>query len=91
MDGVASGAERQVPFVIIENNAEAIERAEQGGYLIIPGDATQDPILEKAGIRHARALMAASDSDAGNTYITLTAKAMRYVGCTRHAVSLRCV
>ena len=73
----AEYAERQVPFVIIENNAEAIERAEQQGYLIIPGDATQDPILEKAGIRHARALMAASDSDAGNTYITLTAKAVR--------------
>jgi voltage-gated potassium channel len=70
-------AERQVPFVIVENNPEAIERAEQHGYLIIPGDATQDAILEKAGIRYARALMAASDSDAGNTYITLTAKALR--------------
>lgn len=69
--------ERGVPFVIVENNPEAIERAEQNGYLIIAGDATQDAVLERAGIRRARALLAASDSDSGNTYITLTAKAMQ--------------
>jgi voltage-gated potassium channel len=69
--------ERQVDFVIVENNPEAIQRAEQQKHLIIAGDATVDEILEQAGIRHARALMAASDSDAGNTYITLTAKALR--------------
>jgi voltage-gated potassium channel len=33
--------------------------------------------LLEAGIERARGLLAASDSDAGNTYITLTAKAMR--------------
>ena len=70
-------AQRGVAFVIIENNPEAIARAQEYGYLLIAGDATQDPILEKAGIRQARAIMAASDSDSGNTYITLTAKALR--------------
>ncbi len=69
--------ERGVPFVVVENNPEAIERCERDAYLLIPGDATQDAILERAGIRHARGLLAASDSDAGNTYITLTAKALR--------------
>jgi voltage-gated potassium channel len=69
--------ERNVPFVIIENNPEAVLRAQQQGYLLIEGDATQDVLLERAGISHARALLAASDSDAGNTYITLTAKALR--------------
>lgn len=69
--------ERNVPFVIVENNAEAIERAHRFERLIIEGDATQDAVLQKAGIERARALMAASDSDAGNTYITLTAKALR--------------
>jgi voltage-gated potassium channel len=69
-------AERGVPFVIVENNAEAIERAQAYDYLLIEGDATQDAVLEKAGIQRARTLMAASDSDAGNTYITLTAKAL---------------
>jgi len=69
--------ERDVPFVIVENNPEAVGRAQQQGYLLIEGDATQDAMLERAGILHARALLAASDSDAGNTYITLTAKALR--------------
>jgi voltage-gated potassium channel len=69
--------ERGVPFVIVENNPEAIERAIAGQHLLIQGDATQDAVLEKAGVARARALMAASDSDAGNTYITLTAKALR--------------
>jgi voltage-gated potassium channel len=70
-------AQRGVPFVIIENNPEAIARAQDSGYLLIEGDATQDAILERAGVSQARALMAASDSDSGNTYITLTAKALR--------------
>lgn len=69
--------ERGVSFVIVENNREAIERAQQHEYLLVEGDATQDAMLEKAGIYRARMLMAASDSDAGNTYITLTAKALR--------------
>jgi voltage-gated potassium channel len=69
--------ERNVPFVIVENNEEAIGRSHQYDYLLIPGDATQDAILQQAGIEHARALLAASDSDSGNTYITLTAKALR--------------
>lgn len=70
-------AERGVSFVIIENNPEAVGRAQQAGHLLIQGDATQDALLVQAGIQHARALLAASDSDAGNTFITLTAKALR--------------
>jgi len=70
-------SQRGVPLVIVENNPEAIERAQRHEYLLVEGDATQDAILEKAGIYRARVLMAASDSDAGNTYITLTAKALK--------------
>ncbi|MEX1254074.1 MAG: potassium channel protein [Dehalococcoidia bacterium] len=69
-------ADRGVPLVVIESNPEALQRSEQFDYLIIEGDATQDAILQRAGIERARALLAASDSDAGNTYITLTAKAL---------------
>lgn len=67
---------RRVPYVIIESNPEAIERANQRGYLLLVGDATYDSILKEAGIERARCLLAASDSDAGNTYIVLTAKAL---------------
>ena len=68
--------EHNAPFVIIDSNPQAAERARRHGHLLIEGDATQDSVLEEAGIRRARGLMAASDSDADNTYITLTAKAL---------------
>jgi len=68
---------RGVDFVIVESNSEAIERAGQRGYLLMEGDAANDEILKKAGIERAQCLLAASDSDADNTFIVLTAKAMR--------------
>lgn len=69
--------ERRVPFIVVEANPEAIARARQRGFLLIEGDASQDEILLDAGVERARCLLAASDSDSGNTYITLTAKAIR--------------
>ena len=68
---------RGVDFVIVESNPEAIERAAQRGYLLMEGDSTNDEILKMAGIERAQCLLAASDSDAVNTFIVLAAKAMR--------------
>lgn len=67
---------REIPFVVIENNPEAVARAVEAGHLLIEGDASDDEILLAAGVQRARTLLAASDSDSGNTYITLTAKAL---------------
>jgi voltage-gated potassium channel len=67
---------RGVPFVIVDSNPEAIERARKQDYLLVEGDATSDAALLEAGIQRARCLLAASDSDSGNTYIVLTAKAV---------------
>jgi voltage-gated potassium channel len=69
--------DRGIPFVVVESNAESIRRARQRGFLLVDGDAASDAVLIEAGIEHARCLLAASDSDAGNTYIILTAKAIR--------------
>jgi voltage-gated potassium channel len=69
-------AEREIPFVVTEINPEAIERAERRGVLLLVGDATNDDILREAGIMRARCLLAASDSDSGNTFIVLTARAL---------------
>jgi voltage-gated potassium channel len=69
-------AERGVPFVVTEVNPEAIERAQRRGVLLLVGDASNDDILRQAGIMHARCLLAASDSDSGNTFIVLAARAL---------------
>ncbi|MEP6870998.1 MAG: potassium channel family protein [Anaerolineaceae bacterium] len=72
--------ERGVDFVIVEQTPEAADRARAFGYLVIPGDASDERILNEANISRAHCLLAASDSDAGNTYITLTAKSIN-PGC----------
>ena len=69
-------ADRKVPFVIVESLPESLERARKKGYLIVEGDAATDATLLEAGVQRARCLLAASDSDAGNTYIVLAAKAL---------------
>lgn len=69
-------AARSLDFVIVETNQEAIERAQQHNYLVLIGDATSDAILKEAGVERARCLLAAADSDAGNTFVILTAKAL---------------
>lgn len=67
---------RGASIVVVENNEGAVARARHLGYLLIEADATQDSVLEEAGIHRARSLMAASDSDADNTFITISAKAL---------------
>jgi len=68
--------ERKITFVVVENNPTALQKARDAGFLVIEGDATSDDILREAGVERAHTLLAASDSDSGNTYITLTAKAL---------------
>ena len=68
--------EHGVDFVIVETNPEAIARGSRLGYFMLIGDATSDQVLTEAGIAHAVCLVAASDSDAGNTFIVLAAKAL---------------
>ncbi len=68
---------RDIPFVVVESNPEAIGRAQAGGHLLLEADATSDAVLREAGIERARGLLAASDSDAGNTFVVLAAKALR--------------
>jgi len=68
-------AEENLPFVIIENNQAKLEELkEERKYLFISGDATQEEVLEKAGIRKARGLASLLPSDADNLYLVLTVR-----------------
>src|SRR5439155_10311627 len=69
--------ERRVPFVVVDMNADGLERARADRVLLVEGDATHEETLIAAGIQRCRAIIAASDTDAGNTFITLTAKGLR--------------
>jgi voltage-gated potassium channel len=69
--------ERRAPLVVVDNDPDALERARAEGFLTMRGDATHEEILVQAGIERCASLIAALDSDSGNTYITLTAKMLR--------------
>lgn len=65
------------PFAVIDQNPAAIEAARELGAAVIEGDGTEDADLERAGLAHARAVVASVDSDEINLFITLSARAAR--------------
>ncbi len=68
---------RKLPFVVIESNQEAIERGRSAGDSCCSWATRRTTTyLKEAGVERARVLLAASDSDAGNTFIVLAAKAL---------------
>jgi voltage-gated potassium channel len=69
-------AAKPLPFVVIEKNPEALVKLEEDKYLCLHGDATDDEILLKAGIKRARGLVSVVASDSENVYITLTARGL---------------
>jgi voltage-gated potassium channel len=64
-------------YVVLDYSEEAIEAAKEHGDLFIVGNATKDEDLAHAGLERAKGLVAASDSDADNLYIVLSARSIR--------------
>jgi voltage-gated potassium channel len=64
------------PFVIVDSETESVARAETDGFLAVAGDATADEVLQSVGIDRAKGLVAALGSDAGNIFLTLSARVL---------------
>jgi voltage-gated potassium channel len=64
-------------YVVVDGNPESRHRAEALGVRLIEGDATDDAVLDQAGIQRARSIIACADSDANNVFISLTARELR--------------
>jgi voltage-gated potassium channel len=69
--------ESGIDYVVLDFSRDAIEAAREAGDLFIEGTGTEDEDLRAAGLERARGLVASSDSDADNLYITLSARAAR--------------
>ncbi len=67
-----SAAKRSL--LVIDNEPD---RLADSPYPTVLGDATQDEVLVAAGVERAAALVAAVDADAANSFIVLSARAMR--------------
>ena len=66
-----------VPYLVLDYHEDAVEAAQEDGVLIVEGDATKDENLRRAGLERAQGLVAASDSDADNLYVVLSARTAR--------------
>ena len=69
--------EAGVRYVVLDYNADAIEAAREHGALFVEGNGTNDDDLEATGLGYAKGLVASSDSDVDNLYITLSARTAR--------------
>src|SRR5437667_937990 len=72
---VAEFEDHKVPYVVIDQTEEAVERIRAEGRLHIEGDASKEEILKQAGIERAKGLISAVDSDERAVYIVLAARA----------------
>src|SRR3989440_11781678 len=72
---VAEFEEHRVPYVVIDQTEEALERIRAEHRLHIEGDASKEEVLKQAGIERARGLVSAVDSDERAVYIVLAARA----------------
>jgi voltage-gated potassium channel len=66
----------KIPFVVIDAKPETAGELDPRGIPYVIGNVSSDEVLEKAGIKRAKGLVAAADSDTENVYVTLTAKDM---------------
>ena len=65
-----------VGLVVVDQSPDALVEAEEHGFTVVQGDATEELALRAAGVERARGLVAAADSDVENTYIALTGRAL---------------
>ena len=76
--------ELKVDFVVIETNEASRVLLADKGYCYIEGDATHEDVLEAAGIKTAKGLLALLNSDPDNLFVVLSA---RELNPTLHIIS----
>jgi voltage-gated potassium channel len=68
-------------LVVVDRDRTKILAAESDGHLVVLGDASDEDVLEEAGVRRAAQLAAVLPSDSANVFVTLTA-----TGMNRHLI-----
>ena len=68
-----------IPFVVVDRDRARLEEVHEefGGHLLyVVGDATDDHVLELAGVRRARGVISALNDDKSNLFVTISARAL---------------
>ena len=58
--------EANLPFIVIDKNQEFIDELTEKGIMALKGDSSDNKILEAAGIKHAKGLLAIHSTDLEN-------------------------
>jgi len=61
-------------FVVIEKNQEKVRSLYDKGCMVVEGDATQDQVIQNAGIGRAKGLFCCLGSDQDNLFVIIGAK-----------------
>jgi voltage-gated potassium channel len=73
-----------LPVVVIDKDPALSDELERAGVPHVIGSAVADEVLERAGIRRARAIVVATASDSENVFVTLSAREL-HPGIEIHA------
>lgn len=68
-----------IPFVVIDSSKERLEELNEEfeeALLYVVGDATDDHVLELAGVARARGVISALNDDKSNLFVTISARAL---------------
>ncbi|HEY3330596.1 MAG TPA: cation:proton antiporter [Capsulimonadaceae bacterium] len=67
---------QSVPFVVVEDNPEQLPKLQEANLPHVVGNASQDDVLIKAGIKRAKGLISVASTDEANVFIVLTARVL---------------
>ncbi len=65
-----------IPFIVVDQDSDALKVAEENGFVTCLADATLDETLIKVGVDRAVCIVASLPSDAENLYTVLSAKSL---------------
>ena len=68
-----------IPFVVVDAQGELLEELDEEverELLYVVGDATDDHVLELAGVERARGVISALNDDKSNLFVTISARAL---------------
>lgn len=66
----------KMPFIVIDSSPDRAKQAERLGYVAIHGDASDDRVLQDANIECAQGLVCTINTDAGNLFVLISARAL---------------
>ena len=66
--------QKPIDVVVVEKNPAALQMMEEDNILYVLGDSSDEAVLLKAGIRHAKGLVAVLGTDVDNVFLVLTAR-----------------